>query len=126
MAHIAMVLHLVNHLLGMFNTHTQGKGFRFQPDVPAVQHLINIPGRMPRSQDHPGGMDRFSVFELHTLYTILFHQQIGYLRLETHFSSRSDDLLAHGDNDLRQLIGSYVRTGIHHNIRIGAEVHEYA
>ncbi len=46
-----MVLHGIDHLLRMFDAHTQGKRFRFDEDAFLIQHLKNIARRMSGSEN---------------------------------------------------------------------------
>ena len=101
----------------MLGPNPKCEGFGFNENALLVQQAKNVPGGMPRRQQHRLGAELFPCLAANTDGSPLFHEHLGHTRPEAHFSPMLADGLAHLLDDFGKLVGTNMRMSVHQNIR---------
>ena len=103
------VLSFINQFLGMFNTHTDSKGFTGNSNTFRHKHLISIASTVTASQDHCTCSNLFAISKYHTGYSIVFDNKISNVSFIHNLPTVSNDLLTqtcyHGTQLVRTNVG---------------------
>ena len=114
-----MVLRRVDQPLRMLDAHAHSESLRLELDAAAVEHLVDVPGRMAGSQ-HDGRPFDERIAEQHALDTVLPDAQAGRTGPEDELAPGLLDRPADRRDDAGKAVGPDMRMSVVENRLVGA------
>jgi hypothetical protein len=118
-----MVLQAVDKGLGMLNPYTQGKGLRFNPNLPVSQQPENIARRMTRGQQYRFGLQPFAPIQDHPFSSPTLNHQVVHARIKPYLTAGAHNRFTKGRHERRQPVGSDMGMGLKKYVFMGPVGH---
>jgi hypothetical protein len=120
-----MVLQAVDKGLGMLNPDAQGKGLRFNPNLPVYQQPENIARRMTRGQENGFGLQPLSPIQDHPLSGPALDHHVIHARFKPYLTAGAHNRFTKGRHERRQPVGADMGMGLKEYVFMGPVGHQY-
>lgn len=121
---LAVVLYLVDELLGMLHADAEGEGLGLEEPAATGEEFVDVACRMAGGQDDGGGLYFIASGINDAAYTSVFDEEVGNTGVEMVFSSMIYNCFTHARDDGRQAVGADMGVDVDHDVGIGAMLDE--
>ena len=108
----------------MLDTDSEGETLGLDLPALAVEHFIDIAGRVARGKDNLAGLIYGAVIYRNIKRAVGLLDDVGHTRIKMVFTAMFNDAVADVLDDYRKLVASDMRMRVDKDVRICSETHQ--